>query len=134
VFNLHFNFTVDAEGTKGVAFTVNNVTYKSPKLPTLLKVLSGASKSSDFDPNENAVIVNPGSIVEINVTGFPDHPFHLQCVSLTPLYHSARTHNSPASPHPLSKSGHAFDVIQSATGPPNYINPPRRDVLATAGK
>ena len=81
-FNFNFNFTLDSNGTKGLAFTVNGVTYKSPKLPTLLRVLSGASESSDFDPSENAVIVKPGALVEINVTGFPDHPFHLQCVSL----------------------------------------------------
>jgi len=34
----------------------------------------------------------------------------------------------------LSNSGHTFDVIQSASGgPPNYVNPPRRDVVTSGG-
>jgi len=76
VFDLHFNFTVGEH----LAFIVNGVTYHAPKLPSLLKVLSGASKSEDFDPTEHAVIIKPDSIVEINISGFADHPFHLQCV------------------------------------------------------
>lgn len=84
MFNISFTAVVNSDG---VAFLINGVQYKPPKLPTLLKVLSGANKTSDFDPNENAVIINPGSVVEINVTGFPGHPFHLQCVSSPSLLH-----------------------------------------------
>jgi iron transport multicopper oxidase len=87
---MHFNFTVDS---KGLGFIVNGVQYKSPKLPSLLKVLSGASKAGDFDPTENAVIIKPGSIVEINITGFADHPFHLQCV-LPPASYPRFIHHS----------------------------------------
>ena len=82
VFDIAFNVTINSNG---VAFLVNGVQYQSPKLPTLLKILSGANQTSDFDPTENVVIINPGSIVEINVTGFPGHPFHLQCVMVSPL-------------------------------------------------
>jgi FtsP/CotA-like multicopper oxidase with cupredoxin domain len=78
VFDLHFNFTVENR----LAFIVNNITYKAPKLPSLLKVLSGASTTEDFDPTEHALIIKPGSIVELNIFGFPEHPFHLQCVDL----------------------------------------------------
>jgi len=84
VFNISFTLAVDSAG---LAFLVNGVQYKPPTLPTLLKVLSGANETSDFDPNENALIINPGSIVEINVTGFPGHPFHLQCVLPPSLLH-----------------------------------------------
>ena len=47
---------------------------------TLLKILSGANDASDFDITENASVIKPGAVVEINLSGFPDHPFHLQCV------------------------------------------------------
>ncbi|KAF8175059.1 hypothetical protein K438DRAFT_1979933 [Mycena galopus ATCC 62051] len=31
--------------------------------------------------------------------------------------------------HPFHLHGHAFDIVQSASGPVNYVNPPRRDVI-----
>lgn len=30
-------------------------------------------------------------------------------------------------------SGHSFSVVKSATGAENYIDPPRRDTVATGG-
>jgi iron transport multicopper oxidase len=84
VFNVAFNATVN---DSGLAFVVNGVQFKPSNIPTLLKVLSGATKAGDFDPNENASIIKSGSIVEINITGFPDHPFHLQCVSTPSSLH-----------------------------------------------
>ena len=76
-FNISFTFVVDSTG---LAFLVNGVQCKPSTIPILLKVFSGANETSDFDPTGNAIIINLGSIVEINVTGFPSHPFHLQCV------------------------------------------------------
>jgi hypothetical protein len=79
-----------------------------PTLPTLLKILTGATESSDFNATENTNIINTkGSVIEINITGLPGHPFHLH--------------------------GHSFDVVQSAGGSRNLVNPPRRDVVVTAG-
>jgi len=88
--------------------TINDVAYVPPILPTLLKILSGATNASDFNTTENTNIINTkNSVIEINITGLGVHPFHLH--------------------------GHAFDVAQSAGGERNLVNPPRRDVVATAG-
>ena len=38
------------------------------------------------------------------------------------------------SPTLFSLHGHAFDVVKSISGPENYINPPRRDVVGVGGK
>ncbi|KAJ7115459.1 Cupredoxin [Mycena epipterygia] len=34
--------------------------------------------------------------------------------------------------HPFHLQGHAFDVVQCASGPVNYKNPPRRDVVGVS--
>ncbi|CAE6438717.1 unnamed protein product [Rhizoctonia solani] len=47
------------------------------------------------------------NIKELNITGGADHPIHLH--------------------------GHVFDVVKSLGGTPNYVNPPRRDVVRVGG-
>lgn len=55
----------------------------------------------------------------------------------TPLPFTVRTFKlsfSSDSEICIIRSGHAFSVIQSSSGgPPNYINPPRRDTALTSG-
>ena len=105
VFNVSFGVSIDASG---LTLEINDVAYVPPTLPTLLKILSGATEASDFNTTENINIINTkDSVIEINITGFPGHPFHLH--------------------------GHSFDVVQSAGGERNLVNPPRRDVVVTAG-
>ena len=105
VFNVSFGVSI---GASGLFLEINDVAYVPPTLPTLLKILTGATESSDFNATENTNIINTkGSVIEINITGFPGHPFHLH--------------------------GHSFDVVQSAGGERNLVNPPRRDVVVTAG-
>lgn len=76
VFNLVYA-TAESTAT-GHGWRVNGNQYISPTTPTLLKILSGARTSSDFDVNENTLIINRGDTVEINLTGPPNHPWHLQ--------------------------------------------------------
>ncbi|KAJ6544362.1 laccase 16 [Mycena capillaripes] len=102
---------------------INGIVYTPPTLPTLLKVINGATASSDFNVSEHTfilqqneaelfllfvflVLTTPNQVVELRIHGADHgitHPFHLH--------------------------GHAFDIIQSASGPVNYVNPPRRDVI-----
>jgi len=80
--------------------------------------------STDFGANENTFVIPFNSTVEISFIGGAGHAFHLQYVSQT----SELLFTYPPS------SGHAFDVIQSASGgPANFVNPPRRDVVASGG-
>lgn len=76
VFNL--TFTVATDNVTGHGWRVNGVQYIPPTTPTLLKILSGANNSSDFGTNENTLIIDRGDTVEINLTGPPNHPWHLQ--------------------------------------------------------
>ncbi|KAG8807840.1 hypothetical protein FRC17_004239, partial [Serendipita sp. 399] len=99
VFNLAFATATD---TTSHHWLVNGVQYISPTVPTLLQILSGSTTAGDFAPNENTLIINKGDVVEINITGPPQHPWHLH--------------------------GHTFSVVKGATGSVNYVNPPRRDV------
>lgn len=106
MFNVSFGVFI---GASGLSLEINDVAYVPPTLPTLLKILSGGgAEAADFNTTENTNIINTrGSVIEINITGLPGHPFHLH--------------------------GHSFDVVQSAGGERNLVNPPRRDVVVTAG-
>lgn len=76
VFNLTFGAGVDA--VRGWGFNLNGIRYDPPTVPTLLQILSGARNDSDFTQNENTRVIKRGDVVEISITGFPEHPFHLQ--------------------------------------------------------
>ncbi|TEB24804.1 laccase 17 [Coprinellus micaceus] len=91
----------------GTQWKFNGIQYHSPTEPTLLKILGGATLPSDFTTSEHTLVLNHNEIAEIHLHGSAnghDHPFHLH--------------------------GHAFDIIQGESGPANYVNPPRRDVVA----
>ncbi|KAJ6452315.1 laccase 17 [Mycena vitilis] len=86
---------------------INGIVYTPPTLPTMLKIFNGATVASDFNVSEHTFILNDNEVVELNIHGADHgitHPFHLH--------------------------GHAFDIVKSASGPTNFINPPRRDVIA----
>ncbi|KAG8783111.1 hypothetical protein FRC16_002475, partial [Serendipita sp. 398] len=106
VFNLAFSVTGGSLATnQKVSWKVNGKSFSPPSLPTLLKVLGGASQESDFDSSENAFVIKNGEVVEINITGVVHpHPFHLH--------------------------GKVFDIVK-LNGVTNYVNPPRRDVVTT---
>ncbi|KAF8600822.1 laccase-4 [Ceratobasidium sp. AG-I] len=86
------------------AFTLNDIQYKSPSLPTLLKILANnATTNADFATSEHTLALPFNKTIELVITGGVNHPIHLH--------------------------GHVFDVVQSLGGTINYVNPPRRDVV-----
>ncbi|KAJ7124445.1 hypothetical protein C8R44DRAFT_734926 [Mycena epipterygia] len=94
---------------------ISGIVYTPPTLPTLLKIINGATVVSDFNISEHTFILQKNEVVQLNIHGSDHgikHPFHLQFVLSN------------------SDSGHAFDIVQSAQGPLNFVNPPRRDVIA----
>ncbi|KAF8479910.1 laccase 17 [Gautieria morchelliformis] len=109
VFNL--TFAPDLVGhPNGDRWVINGIQYKSPSVPTLLNILSSGDSEPRYTPSEHTFTLKPNAIIEVVLfilLGGPGHPFHLH--------------------------GHAFDVIQSSSGGPNFINPPRRDVVSTSG-
>ncbi|KAF8522544.1 laccase 17 [Gautieria morchelliformis] len=102
-----FNFTFATNASNADLWTINDVQYKSPSVPTLLNILAnGFTNDSDFATTENTFVLKPNSVIEVTFTGGAGHAFHLH--------------------------GHTFSVVQSASGGnANYVNPPRRDVVAS---
>ncbi|KAF8585860.1 multicopper oxidase [Ramaria rubella] len=92
-------------------WTVNNVSYVAPEVPTLVKILSdNATTEADFNVTENTFILPRNKIIDIT---FPP--------------------NDDDDAHPIHLHGHNFEVIKSSTGnTTNLVNPPRRDVTAAA--
>ncbi|CAE6469896.1 unnamed protein product [Rhizoctonia solani] len=60
---------------------VNNSQYKSPSLPTLLKILSNnASTNADFARSENTIVLPYNKVIELQIHGSSNgffHPWHL---------------------------------------------------------
>ncbi|CAA7270037.1 unnamed protein product [Cyclocybe aegerita] len=92
-------------------WTINGIQYHSPTVPTLLNIIAnGATVESDFTTPEHTFVLNHNEIIELVIHGSANghvHPFHLH--------------------------GHAFDIVQGNSGPSNYVNPPRRDVVGVKG-
>ena len=75
---ISIKFAAAVVGAQNV-FQINGQAYSSPSVPTLLKILSNnATTTSDFAASENTFVINHGDIVEVQITGVPGHPFHLQ--------------------------------------------------------
>ncbi|KAJ7121665.1 laccase 6 [Mycena epipterygia] len=103
-----FAVTLNIAQPNAPFFDINGISYLSPSLPVLLQLLSGASKPADFIPSEQLILLPSNSIIEISIPGTGAHPFHLH--------------------------GHNFDVVlESNAVTPNYVNPPRRDVVPING-
>nr|AHD24913.1 putative laccase 9 [Flammulina velutipes] len=92
-------------------WTINGLGYIPPDLPTLLNVIANnATGMGSFGPNENTHVLNFNETVELVIHGSAGghtHPFHLH--------------------------GHAFSIVEGMTGPPNFVNPPQRDVVGIGG-
>ncbi|KAH0586796.1 hypothetical protein H2248_005647 [Termitomyces sp. 'cryptogamus'] len=75
------NITLELMVTPGKAqWNVNNVSYLSPVVPTLVKVLDGANMAADFNATENTFILPANSVIQIHFLPNDDdeaHPFHL---------------------------------------------------------
>ncbi|KAL0571166.1 hypothetical protein V5O48_010793 [Marasmius crinis-equi] len=90
----------------GTGWRINNISYQSPVVPTLVKVLQdGASTESDFNVSEHTIVLPLNKVVEVNFPSNDDdelHPFHM--------------HGMP------------FWVIKSNSATePNEVNPIKRD-------
>ncbi|KAJ7676837.1 laccase 17 [Mycena polygramma] len=94
-------------GTAGPGlWQINGISYAPPSLPTLLKMINGGGTAANYTTPEHTFILKQNEVVELRIHGSANgitHPFHLH--------------------------GHAFDIVQSSSGPVNYKNPPRRDVI-----
>ena len=60
----------------------NNISYKAPKVPTLLTVLSAGEAATNeliYGTNTNSFVLQGGDIVDIVLNNFDTgkHPFHL---------------------------------------------------------
>ncbi|KAF7370186.1 Laccase 2 [Mycena sanguinolenta] len=106
------SMTANASSPSGFnsQWNINNVSYVSPVVPTLLKVLGGATSADDFNVTENTFVIPANKVVQINFVPDPNnelHPFHLH--------------------------GGNFWVIKSnGSDIVNEVNPIRRDVAAAA--
>ncbi|KAG6909528.1 hypothetical protein DXG01_017085 [Tephrocybe rancida] len=102
---IDLQFSQDNDGR--TEWKVNGIRYESPVIPTLLNIINnGYSTEADFNISEHTYVLARDQVVDLVIHGSANghvHPFHLH--------------------------GHAFDVVQSQSGPANYVNPPRRDVV-----
>jgi len=103
------NITLTLVVTPGKAqWNVNNVSYLSPVVPTLVKVLAGADEAVDFNVTENTFILPKNKVVDIT---FPP--------------------NDDDDAHPIHLHGNNYWVIKSNSSDAlNLINPPKRDTSA----
>ncbi|THU81230.1 laccase [Dendrothele bispora CBS 962.96] len=95
----------------GFCWTINDIKYESPDLPTLLNIMvNNFTNENQFTPSEHTFVLKRDEIVEVHIHGSANghkHPFHLH--------------------------GHVFSVVQAMTGAPNFANPPQRDVVGVGG-
>jgi len=90
-------------------WTINGFSFFPPSVPVLLQILSGTTAAQDLMPTGSVYTLPPNKVIEISI---PDA-------------------NGVARTHPFHLHGHAFSVVKSAgQTTPNYVNPPRRDVVA----
>ncbi|KAE9398106.1 laccase lcc6 [Gymnopus androsaceus JB14] len=102
--NLSFNFPD--------TFYVNGATFVPPTVPVLLQIISGATTAAELLP--------AGSV------------YNLPLNSSIQLSFDATTVAAIGGPHPFHLHGHNFDVIRpQGSTEYNYVNPVRRDVVAT---
>jgi iron transport multicopper oxidase len=103
------NMTLDLEVIAGQAiWTVNNVSYLHPKVPTLEQVMDGASTAADFNVTENTFVFPPNKVIQFT---FPE--------------------NDDDDAHPLHMHGQNFWLIKpNSTSVINTADPIKRDTAA----
>ncbi|KAF8890416.1 Cupredoxin [Infundibulicybe gibba] len=109
-------------------WTVNNISYLHPTVPTLNKILAGPVNASSFDPTENTFILPAHKTIQITFPPTDDddaHPLHLHGVR-----DSIATNDSPLT----SRLAEQLPGDQSMTAPDiNIVNPISRDVVGVGG-
>lgn len=105
-FDMELTF-VTSITSKKTQWNINNISYLSPEVPTLLKILDGASSDADFNQTENTFVLPVNKIIQVTFPSSEEdelHPFHLH--------------------------GNNFWVIKSnGSDTVNEVNPIRRDVV-----
>jgi iron transport multicopper oxidase len=65
----------------GTGWRINNISYQSPVIPTLVKVIQdGAETDADFNVSEHTIVLPQHKTVEVNFPSNDDdelHPFHM---------------------------------------------------------
>ncbi|KAH8104296.1 laccase [Phellopilus nigrolimitatus] len=88
----------------GGQFSINGAPFNPPSVPVLLQILSGTTNAKELLPSGSVYNLPPNQVIEINIPGGNNHPFHLH--------------------------GHTFDVIRVAGNSSyNFDNPVRRDTV-----
>ena len=62
---------------------INGISYTPPDLPTLLKIVNGATTVANFNISEHTFVLVDNEVVQLNIHGSDHgiiHPFHLQWV------------------------------------------------------
>jgi iron transport multicopper oxidase len=78
---IDLNFGTDKDADDRFEWEINGISYKSPDLPTLLKVLNGARVESDFTPSEHTFVLQRDEIVELHIHGSANgHSQSLLCL------------------------------------------------------
>ncbi|KAK0202637.1 laccase [Desarmillaria ectypa] len=110
IIDLRFTRTTN-DATGHLEWTINDISYKSPDLPTLFNIMiNGFTKENQFSVPEHTFVLAPNEVIELVIHGSANghiHPFHLH--------------------------GHVFSIVQGRNGPANFINPPQRDVVGVGG-
>ncbi|KAJ7625688.1 Cu-oxidase-domain-containing protein [Roridomyces roridus] len=89
-------------------WTINDIQYIPPNVPTLIQVLDGASNDSDFGLNENTFVFPRNKVIQITFPPDPDNELH-----------------------PFTLHGQNFWLVKSnSSGLINTENPIRRNVAA----
>ena len=79
-----FFFSCLFQTTGRAQWNINGVSYLAPDVPTLEKVIDGATNPGDFNVTENTFVLPAGKTVQITFPPTEDddaHPFHLHGVS-----------------------------------------------------
>ncbi|KAJ7275850.1 Cu-oxidase-domain-containing protein [Mycena rebaudengoi] len=79
-FNLSFITAKDETNFVKAIWTMNNISYLSPKVPTLVKVLDGADAKPDFNISENTFVFPANKVIQVTFPPSDEdelHPFHL---------------------------------------------------------
>ncbi|KAJ7824627.1 hypothetical protein B0H14DRAFT_2597159 [Mycena olivaceomarginata] len=86
---------------------INGIESTPPDL-TLLKIINGATIASDSNVSQRTFILTKNGVVELRIHGADMFSGLFLFLALNKRWEF---------------SGHAFDIVQSASGPPNYVNP-----------
>ena len=121
--------------------TINGVQYESPSVPTLLNILAHGFTNEYV--NRKQLLLSYSRLFQFWLPEIWEHfcfKAKFRCRGIlhrrrwTPVPFTVRNsyHFLDKTDEILLLSGHAFSVVQSASGGnANFVNPPRRDVVAS---